>query len=88
MDKKQFLQHLSINKLGHKPMYKQLSEGIAKLIKNDTIKQGDKLPSINEISRSQLICRATVEAAYQELSNQKLIIKSRGKGHFAFTNEI
>lgn len=64
-------------------MYKQLSERIASLMEADVIKKGDKLPSINEISRNNRICRATVEAAYHELSNQKLIIKSRGKGHYA-----
>lgn len=84
MNKKTYLHLLSVNKDSPKPMYKQLSENIAKLMKEDIIKEGERLPSINDISKNNLICRATVEAAYHELSNQKLIIKSRGKGHYAY----
>jgi GntR family transcriptional regulator/MocR family aminotransferase len=71
-----------INKNSSKPIYRQLVEIFAIMIKENIVKDGEKLPSINKLSKHLKLSRATVEAAYLLLSNQNLIIKSRGKGHY------
>lgn len=72
-----------INKNSPKPIYRQLAEIFATMINENIVKDGEKLPSINKLSKHQNLSRATVEAAYLVLSNQNLIIRSRGKGHYA-----
>jgi|GEM_PF-2632920 len=80
-------QLFKVNKNSPIPLYKQVACGISDLITKGIISKGDKLPSLNEISNNYQISKSTAEAAYLELSNQKLIIKSRGKGHFVFSDE-
>jgi len=57
----------------------QLKEQIAKGV----LREGDKIPSVRELSATLLVNPNTVAKAYQELERQGVIVTVRGKGTFA-----
>jgi DNA-binding transcriptional regulator YhcF (GntR family) len=72
----------SINHNSRIPKYLQIANYLVAGIKNDTIPNGDKLPSINYLSSNCNVSRDTVEKAYRELINEGLVEAVHGKGFF------
>ncbi|MEQ8705763.1 MAG: GntR family transcriptional regulator [Phaeodactylibacter sp.] len=72
----------SINHNSRVPKYLQIANYLVAGIKNDTIPNGDKLPSINYLSSNCNVSRDTVEKAYRELINEGLVEAVHGKGFF------
>jgi len=64
------------------PKYLQLVNLIIKKIKDGTLKIGDRLPSINEISEEYYLSRDTVEKAFNELRNRGIISSVKRRGYF------
>jgi len=62
------------------PQYKQLYEKLRKLIEEGTYKQGDLLPSENELCTVHHLTRPTVRNALDMLVNDGFIIRHQGKG--------
>ncbi len=62
------------------PIYRQISEQIAALIKNGGLKQGEHLPPERELALQLKIARGTVKKAYEALVQQKFIVAARGRG--------
>lgn len=60
---------------------RQLVDAITAAIRNHTLAEGDKLPSVNEISASLGIARDTVFKAYLELKKQGTVESTRAKGY-------
>ncbi len=73
---------IKINEYSSTPKYKQIVNSIVSGIANQSIKKGDKLPSINEVSAVYDVSRDTVEKAYRELKDRQLIQSVPGKGYY------
>ncbi|MCV9388915.1 GntR family transcriptional regulator [Reichenbachiella ulvae] len=73
---------LEISEGSSTPKYKQIVKSIIGKIEADSIKYGQKLPSINKLSFDYILARDTVEKAYNELKKQGVIESVKGKGYY------
>jgi hypothetical protein len=71
-----------IDEFSSTPKYRQLANSIIEGIQSGKIKQGDVLPSINELSFEHFISRITVEKGYNYLKSLGIVESVRGKGFF------
>ncbi len=62
------------------PLYKKLIEDLKKLIDGGKYKQGELLPSENELCKTYHTTRVTVRQALSGLTNMGYIIRQQGKG--------
>ncbi len=79
---------LIINEKSSKPKYKQVIDGIIAKISNGSLKIGEKIPSINELSEDCYLSRDTVEKAYRQLKEKKIIVSVKGKGFYTAKTEL
>ncbi|MFC4870087.1 GntR family transcriptional regulator [Negadavirga shengliensis] len=68
------------------PKYQQIVNSIIEDIENRHLMVGDKIPSINEISEEYYLSRDTVEKAYNQLKEKKIILSVKGKGYYVAKN--
>ncbi len=68
------------------PKYQQIVNSIIEDIENNHLVVGDKIPSINEISEEHYLSRDTVEKAYNQLKEKKIILSVKGKGYYVAKN--
>lgn len=68
------------------PKYQQIVNSIIEDIENAHLLVGDKIPSINEISEEHYLSRDTVEKAYNQLKEKKIILSVKGKGYYVAKN--
>ena len=54
-------------------LYKQVSQRISHLIENGVLKEGDRLPSLRQMSEEMQVSINTVKEAYWRLENQNHI---------------
>ncbi len=66
----------------HTPIYRQLIAEIERLIDNGELKEGDCLPSMNELSADLNISKETVKKVYSILRERGLVESMHGKGFF------
>jgi len=71
---------LKIDESSEAPIYKQISEQIAALIKSGRLRRGEHLPPERELALQLKIARGTVKKAYESLVNQRYIVAARGRG--------
>ena len=64
------------------PKYQQLINNVISDIQEGVLKNGDRLPSINETSEDMYLSRDTVERAYKKLREMGVITSVRGKGYY------
>lgn len=64
------------------PVYRQLAESIASLIRNGVVEAGERLPATRELAGQLGLNRATVSAAYALLDEAALIEGHVGRGSF------
>ena len=62
------------------PQYRRLYEQLRKLIEDGTFRQGDLLPSENELCAAHHLTRPTVRKALDMLVNEGFIQRKQGKG--------
>jgi len=67
---------------GNKSKVRQLSDAIRLAISKNEYKEGDALPSINQISSQHHLSRDTVYKAYQDLKQKGIIESAPTKGYF------
>lgn len=72
----------NVDKNSPVPMYFQIKQEIIKLIKNNTYKTGDQLPTELEFCKILDISRPTIRQAFQELINEGYITRQKAKGTF------
>lgn len=65
------------------PIYIQIMNYIKKEMVIKKIKEGDKLPSVRELSNSLTVNPNTIQRAYTELEREGLVYTQRGLGTFA-----
>lgn len=64
------------------PIYKQIKDSIKKSIYNNTLKEGEALPSVRSLASDLKISFLTVKRAYDELEAEGFIKTIPGKGSF------
>jgi len=73
---------LNIDTSSKVPVYLQIVDSIMAAVRDGGLKRDQQIPSINELSEHYLLSRGTVEKAYKELRDKKVIISVKGKGYF------
>ncbi len=71
-----------IDKTGPQPLYRQIREFIAQQINDGHWKNGQKLPSENELVEALKVSRMTVNRALRELTELGLVTRVHGLGSF------
>ncbi|GAA4294020.1 GntR family transcriptional regulator [Aestuariibaculum suncheonense] len=79
---------IKINESSRVPKYKQIVDSIINDISKGKLKVGEKIPSINELSESCYLSRDTVEKAYKQLKEQKVIVSVKGKGYYTAKTDL
>ncbi|HNX76793.1 MAG TPA: GntR family transcriptional regulator [Candidatus Rifleibacterium sp.] len=74
------LLRLNIDNRSEAPIYRQISEQIAGMIRAGRLKPGEHLPPERELALQLRIARGTVKKAYEALVHQHYIVAARGKG--------
>ena len=70
------------------PLYYQLKEIFLEKIENEELKEGDMIPSENELQQIYDVSRATVRNAIQLLVNEGFVQKKKGKSTFVKRRKI
>src|SRR5438445_5574837 len=64
------------------PIYRQLRDRVAALILDGVLNEGDPLPSVRNVAAEYRLNPITVLKAYQELVDEQLLEKKRGRGMY------
>jgi GntR family transcriptional regulator len=70
------------------PLYQQLSDLLATVIRDGRLKTGEQLPSENELISSFSVSRFVVRQTLNNLSRQGLIYTEQGRGSFVAAQRI
>lgn len=70
------------------PKYLQIIDAIIYNISSGNIKIGDRIPSINKLSKELYSSRDTVERAYSVLKKHKVLVSVHGKGTYVSDAEL
>ncbi len=81
------MRQLEINRDSAVPAYRQITQGVTELVKQGTLKPGDKLIPERELARNLELSRGTVKKAYGELENNNVIEVIQGRGSFISRNQ-
>lgn len=65
-----------------KPIFQQIAEKIETSILEETLKEGDRVPSTNEFAKFYQINPATAAKGINQLVDQEIVYKKRGIGMF------
>lgn len=71
-----------LSKTGEKYLYQQVIDMIKQMQQSDTLRVGDKLPSLRKLSNQLGVSIPTVKLAYMELERQDLIVARPKSGYF------
>jgi GntR family transcriptional regulator len=66
----------------NQPIYRQLRDRVVAMILEDSLKEGDPLPSVRSVAAEYQINPLTVLKGYQSLVDEDLVEKRRGLGMF------
>jgi len=64
------------------PIWKQIEEGMRRLVASGALKLGAPVPSVRDLARDLQVNPATVVRAYQRLVDAGLLAVKRGEGTF------
>lgn len=79
---------IKINEDSRVPKYRQIVDSVINDISKGHLKVGEKIPSINELSEMCYLSRDTVEKAYKQLKEQKVIVSVKGKGYYTAKTDL
>lgn len=74
--------HIILNHSSMVPIYEQLMEQIKSEIIEETISEGESLPSVRKLAGELRISALTVKKAYDKLEEEGFVITVHGKGTF------
>jgi GntR family transcriptional regulator len=66
----------------NQPIYRQLRDRVVAMILDGVLKEGDPLPSVRTVAADYRVNPLTVLKSYQELVDEQLVEKKRGRGMF------
>ena len=64
------------------PIYRQLRDRVVEMIREGVLGDGDALPSVRSVAAEYRLNPLTVLKGYQELVDEGLVEKKRGRGMF------
>jgi GntR family transcriptional regulator len=64
------------------PIYRQLRDRVVAMILDGVLKEGDPLPSVRNVAAEYRVNPLTVLKGYQQLVDERLVEKKRGRGLF------
>lgn len=64
------------------PIYRQLRDRVVAMILEGVLKEGDPLPSVRSVAAEYRLNPLTVLKGYQQLVDEQLVEKRRGRGMF------
>ena len=67
------------------PIYRQLRDRVVAMILDGQLKEGDALPSVRSVAADYRLNPLTVLKGYQQLVDENLVEKRRGRGMFVST---
>ena len=67
------------------PIYRQLRDRVVDLILDGVLNEGDPLPSVRTVAADYRLNPITVLKAYQQLVDEQLVEKRRGRGMYINT---
>lgn len=73
---------ISVDSHSGTPLYKQIVASVKSAVRNGTLKDGDGLPSLNEISDATGVSMETAKKAYNILKKEGFLRGRQGKGFF------
>ncbi|HLS96790.1 DNA-binding transcriptional regulator YhcF (GntR family) [Sphingobacterium allocomposti] len=88
MNNSDFIKSIQISDFSSTPKYLQLADAVIEGVRDNRLKLGDILPSINELSVYLDISRDTVEKGYKHLKNLDIISSTPGKGYFVAKSDV
>ena len=83
-----FIKSIQISEFSSTPKYLQLADAVMEGVRKNQLKQGDILPSINEVSVYFDISRDTVEKGYRHLKSLDIVSSTPGKGYFVAKSDV
>jgi GntR family transcriptional regulator len=66
----------------NQPIYRQLRDRVVAMILEGVLKDGDPLPSVRNVAAEYQLNPLTVLKGYQQLVDEQLVEKRRGRGMF------
>ena len=73
---------IPIDPSGALPLWKQIEDGVRRLVAAGALRPGAPVPSVRELARDLRINPATVAKAYQRLADAGVLAVRRGEGTF------
>ncbi len=64
------------------PIWRQIEDGMRRLVASGSLQPGEPIPSVRELARELQVNPATVSKAYQRLTDAGLLVVHRGEGTF------
>lgn len=71
-----------INPSDAAPIWRQIEEGVRRMIALGTLAAGDPVPSVRELAQQLRVNPNTVARAYQRLTDARVLTVRRGEGTF------
>ena len=77
-----------IHPSGGEPLFQQIVHAVKRAVATGRLQAGDKLPSVRELAREQVINPNTVARAYQVLESEGVTHSRRGAGTFVAERRV
>jgi len=74
---------IQLNYRDSRPIYEQVKEGIRRLILTGALPEGERLPSVRELSAELAVNPNTIQRAYRELEAEGVVYTAQAIGTFA-----
>lgn len=74
--------YLDIDPSAATPIWRQIEDGMRRLVASGRLSAGEVVPSVRELARDLRVNPATVSKAYQRLTDAGLMTVRRGEGTF------
>lgn len=71
---------MRVNRRADTPIFKQIAQQLREQIENGSLRFGDVMPGERELSDSLAVSRMTLRAAIDELVDEGLLLRQRGRG--------
>ncbi|MBI4851127.1 MAG: GntR family transcriptional regulator [Acidobacteria bacterium] len=68
------------------PIWRQIEEGLRRLVASGTLIAGEAVPSVRDLAKELSVNPATVAKAYQRLVDAGVLMVKRGEGTFVAEN--
>ena len=74
---------IQLNYRDARPIYEQVKDGFRKLLLSGALKEGDRLPSVRELSTQLAVNPNTIQRAYREMEAEGIVYTAQARGTFA-----